>query len=183
MIIVEKKEKALRGQYFRDVQAVVSDQSWDWLKKGRMKRETESVVCAAQDQALNTNAIKSKIYKENISPLCRLCNKHSETVMHLLSGCENLAQKRLQEKAGLRMHWLLCCKYDIESSKNWHEHKAKSIEEHEKTEILWDVTIQTDRVIEARRSDIVVIDKQNLPNNRYCRTVRPKHCKEREGKG
>ena len=76
------KEKALHGQYFRDVQEVASDQSWDWLKNGRMKRETESLVCAAQDQALHTNAIKSKIYKENISPLCRLCNKHSETVMH-----------------------------------------------------------------------------------------------------
>ena len=30
-----------------------------------MKRETESLVCAAQDQALHTNAIQSKIYKEN----------------------------------------------------------------------------------------------------------------------
>ena len=49
----------------------------------------------------------------------------------------------------------------IECSKNWYEHKAKSIEENEKTNILWDVTIQTDRVIEARRPDIVVIDKAN----------------------
>ena len=109
------KEKALHVQYFRDVQEVASDQSWDWLKNGRMKRETESLVCAAQDQALHTNAIKSKIYKENISPLCRLCNKYSETVMHLVSGCEILAQKdykKRHDKLSLHIHWLLCCKYD-----------------------------------------------------------------------
>ena len=52
------KEKALHGQYFRDVQEVASDQSWDWPKNGRMKRETESLVCAAQGQAFYTNAIK-----------------------------------------------------------------------------------------------------------------------------
>ena len=84
--------------------------------------------------------------------------------MHLVSGCENLAQKdykKRNDKLGLHIHWLLCCKYDIECSKNWYEHKANSIAENEKTKILWDVTIQTDRVIEARRPDIVVIDKAN----------------------
>ena len=39
--------------------------------------------------------------------------------------------------------------------------RPKSIEENEKTKILWDVTIQTDRLIEARRPDIMVIDKAN----------------------
>ena len=158
------EREGLHGPHFWDVQEVASDQSWDWLKKGRMKRETESLVCSAQDQALNTNAIKSKIYKENISPLCRLCNKHSETVMHLVSRYENLAQKdykKRHDKLGLHIHWLLCCKYDIECSKNWYEHKTKSIEENEKTKILWDVTIKTGRVIEVRRPNIVVIDKAN----------------------
>ena len=35
--------------------------------------------------------------------------------MHLVSGCENLAQKDYKERhdeLGLYIHWLLCCKYD-----------------------------------------------------------------------
>ena len=52
------KEKALHGEYSQDVQEVACDRSWHWLKNGRIKRETESLVCATQDQALHTNAIK-----------------------------------------------------------------------------------------------------------------------------
>ena len=77
---------------------------------------------------------------------------------------ENLAQKdykKRHEKLGLHIHCLLCCKYGIECSKNWYKHKAKSIEKNEKSKILWDVTIQRDRAIEARRPDIVVIVKAN----------------------
>ena len=33
--------------------------------------ETEGMITAAQDQALRTNAIKAKVEKQNLSPLCR----------------------------------------------------------------------------------------------------------------
>ena len=35
---------------------------WNWLTKGDLKRETESLLIAAQDQVLNTNSVKKDIY-------------------------------------------------------------------------------------------------------------------------
>ena len=34
--------------------------TWNWLKNGYLKKETEGFIMAAQDQAIRTNAIKAK---------------------------------------------------------------------------------------------------------------------------
>ena len=41
----------------------------------------------------------------------------------------------------------------------WYEHQPEGVVENEKCKILWDMTIQCDHVIEARRPDIVVVEK------------------------
>ena len=41
----------------------------------------------------------------------------------------------------------------------WYEHEPKNVVENENFKILWDFTIQCDHMIEARRPDIVVVDK------------------------
>ena len=38
-----------------------------------MKKETEDMLFAAQEQALRTNSIKANIDKQSVSPKCRLC--------------------------------------------------------------------------------------------------------------
>ena len=45
-------------------------------------------------------------------------------------------------------------------AKNWYEHNAEKVTENEKAKILWDFKIQTDHLIQARRPDIVVKDKE-----------------------
>ena len=44
---------------------------WQWLKAGELKRETESFICAAQEQALRTNAMKNGIDHQDVSSLFR----------------------------------------------------------------------------------------------------------------
>ena len=41
----------------------------------------------------------------------------------------------------------------------WYEHEAESVVENENFKILWDFTIQCDDMTEARRPDILVVDK------------------------
>ena len=63
--IDELKEKPLHGQYPKKVQESESlTHSWNWLKAGWLKKETEGLLLAAQDQALPTRNYKVKIMNE-----------------------------------------------------------------------------------------------------------------------
>ena len=48
------------------------------------------------------------------------------------------------------MHWKLARKCNCEAGDKWYEHEPESVSENEDYKILWDVSIQTDHVIEAR---------------------------------
>ena len=157
------KEKALHGQYPKKVEEAETC-SWRWLETGWMKRETEGLLMAAQDQALHTRNYKVKILKEEGNGLCRMCGKRNETVMHILSECEKLAQleyKKRHDRVATIIHWELCKHHGFPHCKNWYDHRAEPVLENGNTKILWDFNIYCDRMIEARRPDIVIVDKKN----------------------
>ena len=58
------------------------------------------------------------------------------------------------------IHWQLCGKCELERANNWYEQKPEGVVESENFKILWDFTIQCDRKIEARRPDIIFVDKK-----------------------
>ena len=70
------EEKVLHGQYLRQTKEVRSDQCWAWLQNGDLKRETESLIVAAQNQSIRTNLVKAKIGKCQGDSLCRVCRKY-----------------------------------------------------------------------------------------------------------
>ena len=151
----------LHGQFERDTDDKKSEKSWHWLRNGNLKRETESLLAAAQEQALNTNSVR-KIYHKDVSNKCRLCGTHMENVLHIVSGCSMLAQKEYKRRHGkvcLNIHWVLCKKFGVKVCERWYEHKVESVIENDIVKILWDVCIQVDRQIEHRRPDIVVMEK------------------------
>ena len=86
------KEKALHGQHLRQTENIASKDSWIWLTNGNLKKETEGLLIAAQDQALRTNVIKAKIDKSRDDPKCRMCKEGDESVTHIISQCKKLAQ-------------------------------------------------------------------------------------------
>ena len=51
-------EKPLHGRFLKDTEKVSTERTWQWLKGGHLKKETEAMVCAAQEQALRVNSIK-----------------------------------------------------------------------------------------------------------------------------
>ena len=57
----ERKERFQGKQLHRDFwrNTLVRDKTtWEWLKKGRLKKEMDSMIIAAQDQVLRTNSMK-----------------------------------------------------------------------------------------------------------------------------
>ena len=155
--------KPLHGQFPRQTEPVRGGKSWSWLERGELKKETEGLLMAAQDQALRTNNLKVHIEKQEGSPLCRMCHDKNESVGHLVSECSKLAQREYKgrhDRVATAVHWGLCQKYGIPSTEQWYKHRAEAVVETQQVKLLWDFTIQTDHVIEHRRPDIVVLEKQ-----------------------
>ena len=75
--------KVLHGQFPRQIEPIADPSIWSWMVEQDLKKETEGLLIAAQDQALRTNYIKHKIDKvPGSSPLCRVCRSHNETTDH-----------------------------------------------------------------------------------------------------
>ena len=48
----------------------------------------------------------------------------------------------------------------LERAKSWYEQKPEGVVERETFKVLWDFTVQCERKIDAKRPDIVFIDKE-----------------------
>ena len=122
-----------------------------------MKIDTEALLCAAQEQAIRANCVKHHINKTSESPFCILYGKKCGSVQRLVSECEKLAKKeckRRHDNVAKKVHWDLCKKHGLEHTENWHEHVPEGVVENEEVKALWDITVQCDNFIEARRTGI-----------------------------
>ena len=61
------------------------------------------------------------------------------------------------DNVGKKIHWELCKKHGLEHKEKWYEHNPEGVAENEGIKVLWDMNIQCDNVIEARRPDIIII--------------------------
>ena len=79
--------KELHGQFRRETEEL-SSESWSWIKICKLKKETEGLIFAAQDQAITTNIMKARIEKQNVPAMCRVCGNQDKTVQHILLAKE-----------------------------------------------------------------------------------------------
>ena len=101
---------------------------------------------------------------------CRVCRKVDESIDHIVSGCCKLSKKeynRRHDNLGKIVHWKLARKCNFEAGDKWYEHEQESVLENEDYKILWDFSIQSDHVVEVRRSDMFVVDKKK----RSCKII------------
>ena len=171
--------KPLHGRFFQEIkqrdepsgEIVAGPRSWDWVKAGYMTPSTESYLFAAQEQAINTNAKRCKIYKERgddgevVSGKCRVCGEKMETVMHVAGGCGVLMKGPgtvRHDRVGLRVHWELCKKYDVECSARWYEHKPQTVaySVDGKVKIYWDYQHYCGGRVQHNKPDVFVDDSR-----------------------
>ena len=133
-------------------------------KRWHFERETESLIMAAQEQAIRTNLIKAKIDKTQQESKCRMCGQSDESVSHILSECSKMAQKEYKRRhdwVGKKVHWEVSKQCGFVVKEKWYEHEPNAVSENNDFHSLWDFEVQTDHEIEARRPDIIVTDKKN----------------------
>ena len=58
------------------------------------------------------------------------------------------------------VHWKLCEKHNLERKEKWYEHCPEGVVEDDDVKLIWDINIQCDNVMEARRSDLILVDKK-----------------------
>lgn len=159
--VAHVKNKPLHGQILRqlDKPFVDKEASLAWLRSSDLKGETESLIIAAQDQALNTRYHQRKIIGLEIDSKCRMCSSKEETISHILSGCTTLAATEYtyrHNKIASYIHWLMCKELGTEVQDKWYDHEPQPVINTQDCTIMWDHSIRTDRTIGANRPDIVL---------------------------
>ena len=99
-----------------------------------MKRETESLTLAAQNQSIRKNLVKAKVGKSDGNSLCRMCRKVDESIDPIVGGCSKLTQrkyKRRHDNLGKIVHWKLARKCNFEAGDKWYEHEPENVLENE----------------------------------------------------
>ena len=71
---------------------------WTWLRKGKLKRESESLLITAENE---TNNIKAWIDKMQQKRKFGLYVDRNKTINHIISKCSQLSQK--EYKTSLRL--------------------------------------------------------------------------------
>ena len=85
-----------------------------------------------------------------------------ESVQYMICECKKLAQreyKRRHDTVAKLVHWKLCEKHNLERKEKWYEPCPEGIMEDDSVKLIWDINIQCDNVIKARRSDLILVDK------------------------
>ena len=177
----ERKErfmaKPLHGRFLKAAKedeqgnAIAGPRSWEWVKSGYMTKNTEAYIFAAQEQALTTNSVRSRIHREvdddgaAVSGMCRVCGEKMETVAHIAGGCRVLMEGPgtvRHDKVGARVHWELCRKYGVECSARWYEHKPQTISVNESGDvtIYWAMKWTVPNYVYHKVPDVVVVDRK-----------------------
>src|SRR5678816_2558395 len=109
-------EKHRHAQHFKkevlNKAFINKEKSIETIARGFLKINDERTLITAQDWCLRTNWFKKHIEGVDGSDKCKMCGKFSETVPHILSGCETLLRmglytERHNTKCKL-IHYRLC---------------------------------------------------------------------------
>ena len=107
----------------------------------------------------------------------RLNGDRNKTINHVLSKCIKLAQIEYNTRhnwVGKVINWELRKKFKFDHTNKWYMHNPESVPENEMHKLLREFKIQTDHLISARRSNLLIGNnnnnkkekkKENLPNS------------------
>ena len=169
------EEKQLYGHFKQQTSKVSNEKTWTWLRKGSPKKETESLLIAVQ-----SNAVRTKTRQQNSR--YRLCGDRDETINHIKSECSKRALKEYKTTHDWVVKVIkreLCKKLKFDYTNKWYLDNPQSAFENEPHKLLWDFEIQTDHLISARRTDLVIVNKKKKKKKRKKKRKKRRKKKKR----
>ena len=131
---------------------------WTLLRKGRLKKETESLLIATQNNTNKTSYVKTKIdrtqQKVNIG-----CGNRDESINNIIGECRKLAPIKCSTLYNWVCKFELCKKLEFTHTNKWYIHNPESFSENRTLKLLRDFEIWTDPIISARRLDRLIVNK------------------------
>ena len=113
---------------------MIAHKTWTWLIKRNLKRETEYLLVTAQNDAIRTYCIKTKIDNKRQNRKCSLCGDIKETVNRIISESSKLAQKEYKTRynwAGKMISLELSRDLKFGHTTKWYIHLPESVLENE----------------------------------------------------
>jgi hypothetical protein len=163
--IAKWKQKPLHGRFAHSLDNAHKT-STHWLEEGSLYGETEGFMIAIQDQVIATRNYQKFIEKiESDTDICRVCNRESETIQHISSGCSLLSNTEYLHRHNLSakiVHQFLAHKYNlITITEPYYKYQPQPVLENNNFKIYWDRPVITDKTILANRPDLIIINKEN----------------------
>ena len=137
------EEKQLYVRFKRLINNISHQKIWTWLRKGNLKRETESILIAAQDNAIRTTHIKARIDQTQQNSKYRLCGDRDETINHIISECSKLEQREYKARhdwVSKVIHWEMCRKFQFDHTNKWSMHNPAPVLENDSHKLLSTLT-------------------------------------------
>ena len=128
--------------------------TWTSVKREIFREKMN--LFSAQNNAIRTNYVKTRIDKTQQNGRCRLWGDRDEAINYIISECDKLAQREYKTRhywVGMMIHWELCKKFKSDYMNKWHTPNPESVLENETNKFLWDF----DNQISARRPDLVIL--------------------------
>ena len=102
----------------------ITQENMGMTKKWKnLKRENESLLITAQNNAIRTTHIKARIDKTQQNSKYRLCRDREENINHIISEHSKLTQKEYKTRynwVGNVIHWELCKKFKFDHTNKWY---------------------------------------------------------------
>ena len=157
------REKPQHGAYLRQLDQTGADkkESYGWLNKCFLDAASEGYIFAAQEMALFTKSLETKILRTHNDATCRICRdpKSEESIYHLLAACDSLAKREYFTRHNAvckYLHFVISNAYGLPRGKNWYFHEPKDVIVTKNVDILYDQVLTTDQEVGANRPDIVI---------------------------
>jgi hypothetical protein len=138
-------------------------ESRNWMAKEQVPKNTERILFGIRDQTLPLRQITTSIWKKNGPTTCRICEKHPETMEHVLNGCDKLGfTDYLQRHNAVAKTVVASILYShgLPFQKRWWRHKVPAFIPLDATGasfIRWDPKIPTVERLEHNRPDLQVL--------------------------